>query len=218
MRWGLESISRRIRGKYSATIVLPLVFAFIIALGYLDFLIGFRLSLYPLYLIPLALVAWNESLPLSLATAAVASTVIGAKYFLFKPAYVAQTYRYWDGAIKIILLLLIGFGVFRIRQLLRQKEAVNAELKKALSEIQELREMVPICAWCHSVRNDQGFYERIEVYLQQVTGASLTHGICPSCKEKYYGNLGKGPDAKAADDPDKAGAGPEINRSKNLNK
>lgn len=169
---------------------LPLCFFLIVGLGCVDFFQGFQFSLFPLYLIPLALAAWSESLRATMGLAVLASVPIGLKHFVLSLPEVADHFRYWDGSVKILLLLGIAYAIHRERTLVRQKDRNNLELSRALSEIQELREMIPICAWCHSIRNDQGFYERIEVYLSQLTGAQFTHGICPACKEKYYGDLG----------------------------
>ncbi|MFO0866266.1 MAG: MASE1 domain-containing protein [Gemmataceae bacterium] len=58
------------------------------------------------------------------------------------------------------------------------------ELQTALTEIKTLRGLVPICAWCKDIRNDTGFWQKLEDYLQTHTEARFTHGICPSCLQK----------------------------------
>ncbi|QJW96898.1 hypothetical protein [Frigoriglobus tundricola] len=57
----------------------------------------------------------------------------------------------------------------------------NAELEAALAEVKELRGMLPICAWCKSVRDVSGMWNRLEVYLTKHSHATFTHGICPTC-------------------------------------
>jgi PAS domain S-box-containing protein len=70
----------------------------------------------------------------------------------------------------------------------KEAELANAkligELQKALAEIKTLRGLVPICAWCKDIRNDTGFWQKLEDYLQSHTEARFTHGICPSCLHK----------------------------------
>ena len=61
---------------------------------------------------------------------------------------------------------------------LREK---NAELEVALAEVKELRGMLPICAWCKSVRDVSGMWSALEAYLTKHSRAKLTHGICPTC-------------------------------------
>jgi hypothetical protein len=59
--------------------------------------------------------------------------------------------------------------------------ATIAALQQALAEIGELRGLIPVCAWCKNVRDDAGFWQRLEDYLTTHTGARTTHGICPTC-------------------------------------
>jgi hypothetical protein len=70
----------------------------------------------------------------------------------------------------------------------RRKQA-EAALQKALSEVKSLKGMLPICAACKSIRNDEGFWEKIETYIRNQTDAEFSHGICPECQNKYYRDL-----------------------------
>lgn len=53
-----------------------------------------------------------------------------------------------------------------------------------ISELYELRELVPICSWCKRVRSSGNYWEKVENYINQKTDKRLTHGICPDCKAK----------------------------------
>ena len=44
--------------------------------------------------------------------------------------------------------------------------------------------LLPVCAWCKSVRNDAGYWEQIESYLSERTEARFTHGLCPNCSNQ----------------------------------
>jgi hypothetical protein len=61
---------------------------------------------------------------------------------------------------------------------LREK---NAELEAALTEVKELRGMLPICAWCKCVRDVSGIWNKLETYISKHSHATFTHGICPKC-------------------------------------
>lgn len=63
-----------------------------------------------------------------------------------------------------------------------------AELQQAMKELKTLRGLVPICAHCKNVRDDSGFWQQVEDYLRQRTEAEFSHGICPECFEKHYGD------------------------------
>ena len=57
----------------------------------------------------------------------------------------------------------------------------NHELEKALAEIKTLHGLLPICAWCKKIRDDEGYWQKLETYLTRHTDAKFTHGICPDC-------------------------------------
>lgn len=70
-----------------------------------------------------------------------------------------------------------------------ERERLIGELKKALNEVRVLEELLPICANCKKVRDDQGYWSQIDDYLRQRAAVEFTHGICPECDTKLYGHL-----------------------------
>jgi PAS domain S-box-containing protein len=66
---------------------------------------------------------------------------------------------------------------------LKQTEAA---LRKALSDVRTLRGIVPICANCKKIRDDQGYWNQVEVYVRNHTEAEFSHGFCPECIKKLY--------------------------------
>lgn len=61
----------------------------------------------------------------------------------------------------------------------------NQELREALADVQQLSGMLPICAWCHNVRDDQGYWTKIEQYFKE-HHVEVTHSICESCQQKHF--------------------------------
>jgi YesN/AraC family two-component response regulator len=66
------------------------------------------------------------------------------------------------------------------------QQRLITELQQALSEIKTLKGMIPICAACKSIRNDQGYWEGVEKYVMDRSEAQFSHSICPKCVEKLY--------------------------------
>lgn len=62
--------------------------------------------------------------------------------------------------------------------------ATHIELSRSRLEIHELRDLLPVCAWCHRVREDDGYWESMERYVASHGGPKTTHGICPDCLER----------------------------------
>jgi len=69
----------------------------------------------------------------------------------------------------------------RLRESLAANEKLVAELREALSSVRTLTGLLPICAWCKKIRNDAGYWEKIEAYVCKHTDAQFTHGVCPGC-------------------------------------
>jgi len=55
-----------------------------------------------------------------------------------------------------------------------------------ITELTELRGVIPICCHCGKVRNDDDYWERVESYMSRHLDVGFTHGICPDCLEKHY--------------------------------
>ena len=70
-----------------------------------------------------------------------------------------------------------------------ERERLIAELRQALAEVKTLSGLLPICASCKKIRDDQGYWTRVETYLQDHTGVMFTHGICPGCARELYPDL-----------------------------
>jgi DNA-binding response OmpR family regulator len=75
------------------------------------------------------------------------------------------------------------------RQLIEARIALNEkveELELALKEVRVLKGIVPICASCKNVRDDQGYWNRVETYLNEHTEAEFSHAVCPDCMKRLY--------------------------------
>ena len=71
----------------------------------------------------------------------------------------------------------------RLNTELKQHEQ---ELKEALANIKTLRGLLPICSYCKRIRDDKGFWQRVESYIDQHSEAKFSHGICPECLKKHF--------------------------------
>ena len=60
------------------------------------------------------------------------------------------------------------------------------ELREALAHIKTLQGIIPICCFCKKIRNDDGFWDRVEAYVSDHSEAEFSHSVCPDCMEKHY--------------------------------
>lgn len=68
----------------------------------------------------------------------------------------------------------------------KEKESLIKDLYHALEEVTVLRGILPICASCKSIRDDEGYWSRIETYLNKHSKVEFSHGLCPTCMEELY--------------------------------
>ncbi len=68
----------------------------------------------------------------------------------------------------------------------KQLEKRQAELQQALENIKTLQGMIPICAKCKKIRDDDGFWEQVESYITKHSEAVFSHSICPDCGKELY--------------------------------
>ncbi len=75
------------------------------------------------------------------------------------------------------------------RQVEKEKDALIAALTKAMNKVKLLSGLVPICASCKNIRDDNGYWMQVEKYIQEHSEAKFSHGICPICAKKLYPDL-----------------------------
>ena len=66
------------------------------------------------------------------------------------------------------------------------RESALRKLEKALSEIKTLRGILPLCSFCKKIRDDKGYWEQVDVYINKYSEADISHSICPECLKKHY--------------------------------
>ena len=75
------------------------------------------------------------------------------------------------------------------RRLVKMQDSLASkveELRQAIDQIKTLRGIVPICASCKKIRDDQGYWNQVEVYVRDHTEAEFSHSLCQECMKKLY--------------------------------
>lgn len=75
------------------------------------------------------------------------------------------------------------------RQLQAAQQELIEKLQQALAEVKALRGLIPICMHCKKIRDDKGFWEKLEMYFHKHGDFDFTHSICPDCFTQYYPEL-----------------------------
>ena len=74
----------------------------------------------------------------------------------------------------------VGLRMLALQQSLAERVA---ELETALARVKQLQGLLPICCYCKCIRNDSNYWQRVEEYIGEHSGAQFSHGICPNCFE-----------------------------------
>ena len=91
----------------------------------------------------------------------------------------------------VLANLLAGREMARRQRVEIEREKLIGELQQTLAQVKTLSGLIPICAWCKSVRNDQGYWQSVEQYVHSHSDASFSHSICPGCREKFKDEIAK---------------------------
>jgi hypothetical protein len=74
-------------------------------------------------------------------------------------------------------------------EIIKERNRLIQELQFAVDNIKTLQGLLPICCSCKKIRDDQGFWNQVEGYITAHSDVTFTHGVCPECTKKYYGDL-----------------------------
>ena len=82
----------------------------------------------------------------------------------------------------------IEMALYKIK-MEREREQLIRDLQDALARVKSLSGLLPICASCKKIRDDQGYWTQLEVYIRDHSEAEFSHGVCPDCGLRLYGDL-----------------------------
>jgi sigma-B regulation protein RsbU (phosphoserine phosphatase) len=75
------------------------------------------------------------------------------------------------------------------REAIRMRLRVAERILQWTAEIRQLQELIPICSYCHKVRDEHDYWDLVESYIQKETGSRFSHGACPECYAKEIERL-----------------------------
>ena len=84
-------------------------------------------------------------------------------------------------------------SVRQIQKRVREREGAEKErnqyienLQEALSEVRQLSGLLPICSYCKNIRDEKGYWNKLEVYIRKKSNVNFSHGICQECAEMHF--------------------------------
>lgn len=86
-------------------------------------------------------------------------------------------------------VLVYARDITRRKNAEKERERHILELQRALAEVKTLSGLLPICSSCKKIRDDKGYWNRLELYIGKHSDAQFSHGLCPDCARKLYPEL-----------------------------
>lgn len=96
----------------------------------------------------------------------------------YNPIYFKRT--------QVIGLAVVARDVTERKKTEEERDQLVIKLQQALNNIKTLKGIIPICSSCNKIRDDKGFWNRVEAYVSQHTQAEFSHSVCPDCAIKLY--------------------------------
>lgn len=97
------------------------------------------------------------------------------------------------------LVSILTYGLEAARQYYYdQLVAEKVALEVAMQQVKTLQGLLPICASCKKIRDDQGYWHQVESYVRDHTGVEFSHGICPDCYTQLYSTIGRTQDRSSS--------------------
>ena len=87
---------------------------------------------------------------------------------------------------EVIRFVHVSKDITERKNLEQEREKLILELQAALVKVKTLSGLLPICASCKKIKDDQGYWKQIESYIREHSEAEFTHGVCPECAKKLY--------------------------------
>lgn len=94
-----------------------------------------------------------------------------------------------DGNGDIIGLTLFLTDITERKQTEAERDGLILELQDAIATVKKLSGLLPVCCHCKKIRDDQGYWNQIEAYIEKHSEAEFSHGLCPECAVKLYPDI-----------------------------
>jgi len=165
-------------------VILVILIISILTLGYIDYITSYEFGFFMFYFIPIAIGGWVLGPRYAILLSVLSAITWGLSQWYSGYVYSHVIYYIWDTVIHLISFLILGYILAQIHKLLIQERQTSKELQDALNQVKTLSGLLPICAWCKKIRNDEGYWQHLEEYVKTHTDIQFSHGLCQECAAK----------------------------------
>ena len=139
-----------------------------------------------LFLIPIATFSLLYGIKGGLIMSVLSFPVLRLLFFLFHRPPMTEPN---DIIMGLVISLFFGVMLGYFRDATVRYKRVSEDLTKVILEVKKLSGLLPICAHCNKIRDDEGYWQKVEHYISAHSEAEFTHGLCPDCLKELYPEL-----------------------------
>jgi len=147
--------------------------------GFLDYWTGFEFRIEIFYLVPISYLTWFVSKKIGITVSVLSIIVILSTDIMAGKNYYNISVEIWNMVMYLAFFVVVTFLINGLRDIINR-------LQKTLSEVKELQDILPICSNCKKIRDDEGYWHDVAVYITNHTNTKFTHGLCQECAMKLY--------------------------------
>src|SRR5262245_31506725 len=163
------TLARKITVVLSSLVLLGLI-------AIIDYTTGWEVSFGIFYFVPIWLMTWTFNRKVAALISLACALVWLAVDKASGTKYTNEWIHYWNAGVRLAYFLTFALLLSKVRE----------QLQKSTAEVKQLSGLLPICASCKKIRDDNGYWEQLEKYISARSKAAFSHGICPDCVKKLY--------------------------------
>ena len=176
--------TQRADSGHSPAVVFLTAVAVLAMVAAVDALTPYELGFSAFYVIPVLIATWGVGMSRGLAFALLSACCWYSLDLTSGRPLTHEFYRIWDTINHLLSFSLVAIITGNLKQAFQREQVLRENLDLTRENVKELEGLLPVCAWCKKVRDDEGYWQELEAYVQPRTKAAFSHGICPACAAK----------------------------------
>jgi hypothetical protein len=160
-------------------------------IGVIDYLTGYQIGIEIFYLMPISLITWIINRNAGIIMSVISTATIMTANFLTGKGIQNYLIESWNIFVHLGFFIVLVYLIAEEKIISDNNKALIRELREAKDEIKTLSGLLPICSSCKKIRDYDGCWTNIELYISENTEAQFSHTICPGCKDMLYPGLAK---------------------------
>lgn len=170
----------------SPVFILCLALAALALVTLADAITPFELGVSAFYVLPVLIATWGLGMFRGLGFAFLCACCWYCLDLASGRSVTREFYRTWDTFNHLLSYALIAIITGSLKAAFLRERRLRVHRDRALQNVHTLEGLLPVCAWCKKIRDDEGYWQELEAHLLPRTKASFSHGICPGCAKNLH--------------------------------